>query len=163
MLCDSCLKNPASVHMTTFVNGQVKTMHLCPQCASKKNKASSVAGPSFNDFMSSMYDKKDSQMLVCDNCGTTLDEFSKTGRLGCANCYKVFESSVLPVLKGVHMNVVHTGKHPGERVKLEVAKETAKNKKDSLARELKSAVATENFEEAARIRDEIAVLDKEGK
>ena len=163
MLCDSCLKNPASVHMTTFVNGQVKTLHLCPPCASKKGKASSVVGPSFNDFMSSMYEKDETTALVCNSCGTTLDEFAKTGRLGCANCYKVFESSILPVLKGVHMNVVHTGKRPGERVRMDVAKETAKNKKDLLARELKSAVATENFEEAARIRDEIAVLEREEK
>ena len=162
MLCDNCLKNPASVHMTTFVNGQVKTVHLCPQCASRKNKASSVVGPSFNDFMSSFYDKDESDALVCDTCGTTLDEFSRTGKLGCAKCYKVFESSIIPVLNGVHMNVKHTGKHPGERVKVDVAKESAKNKKDMLKRELKSAVSTENFEEAARIRDEIAVLDKEG-
>ncbi len=163
MLCDSCLKNPASVHMTTFVNGQVKTVHMCPQCASKKGKASSVVGPSFNDFMSSMYDKDESTLLVCENCGTTLDDFAKTGRLGCANCYKVFESSIMPVLKGVHMNVVHTGKRPGERVKLDVAKETIKNKKLTLQRELKSAISIENFEEAARIRDEIVTLDKEDK
>ena len=160
MLCDSCLKNPASVHMTTFVNGQVKTVHLCPPCASKKGKTASVVGPSFNDFMSSFYDKDESTALVCDVCGTTLDEFAKTGRLGCANCYNVFRSSLMPVLKGVHMNVVHTGKHPGERVKLDVAKETAMNRKVSLQRELKSAISTENFEEAAKIRDEIAVLDK---
>lgn len=162
MLCDSCLKNPASVHMTTFVNGHVKTVHLCPQCASRKGKSASVTGPSFNDFMSSFYDKEESDVLVCDNCGNTLDEFAKTGRLGCANCYKVFRSSIMPVLKGVHMNVVHTGKHPGERVRVDVAKETAVNRKVTLQRELKSAICTENFEEAAKIRDEIAVLDKEG-
>jgi len=112
--------------------------------------------------MSSFYDKDESTVLVCENCGTTLDEFAKTGKLGCANCYKVFSTSIMPVLKGIHMNVVHTGKHPGERVRVDVAKETAKNKKVTLQRELKSAISTENFEEAAKIRDEIAVLEKEG-
>jgi protein arginine kinase activator len=162
MLCDNCTKNPASVHMTSFVKGQVKTVHLCPECAAKK-AGSSVAGPSFNDFMSSFYEKDETDSLVCDKCGNTLNEFSKTGRLGCANCYNVFRESIVPVLKGVHMNVVHTGKHPGERVKLDIAKETAKYRKSALQKELKCAIATENFEEAAKLRDEIAVLDKEDK
>lgn len=162
MLCDNCLKNNATVHMTTFVNGQVKTVHLCPSCAVNKSKASSMVGPNFNDFMSSFYDKDETTTLVCENCGTTLDEFSKTGRLGCSNCYSVFRESILPVLKGIHMNVEHKGKQPGQRIKLDTSKETARNKKNMLKQELKAAISTENFEEAARLRDEIALLDKEG-
>lgn len=148
--------------MTTFVNGQIKTMHLCPICAANKGKSATVKGPSFNDFMSSFYDTDESTTLVCDNCGTTLDEFSKTGRLGCARCYSVFRESILPVLKGVHMNTKHTGKKPGQRVKLEEKIETPKDKKADLKKELKAAITTENFEEAARLRDEIALLEKEG-
>ena len=162
MLCDNCLKNQATVHLTTFTNGQVKTLHLCPQCAAKKGKATSVVGPNFNDFMSSFYDKEESDVLVCKNCGTKLDEFSKTGKLGCANCYSVFRQSVIPVLKGIHMNTEHKGKTPGQRIEVDVEKETRKNKKDKLKKELNAAVATENFEQAAKLRDEIALLDKEG-
>ncbi len=162
MLCDNCLKNQATVHLTTFTNGQVKTLHLCPQCAAKKGKATSVVGPNFNDFMSSFYDKEESDVLVCKNCGTTLDEFSKTGKLGCANCYSVFRQSVIPLLKGIHMNTEHKGKMPGQRVKVDVEKENRQSKRDKLKKELKAAIETENFEQAAILRDEIALIEKEG-
>lgn len=162
MLCDNCLKHQATVHLTTFSNGQVKTMHFCPQCASLKSKASSIVGPNLNDFMSSFYDKEESDVLVCKNCGTTLDEFSETGRLGCSNCYTVFRQSIIPVLKGIHINSEHKGKCPGQTIKLDVEKESRQNFKDKLKKDLKTAISTENFEEAAKIRDEIALLEKEG-
>jgi protein arginine kinase activator len=163
MLCDDCLKNNATIHMTTFVNGQVKTVHLCAQCAAKRNKPSVLPGFSFNDLISAFYETEEAEEVVCDKCGTTLASFQKTGKLGCAHCYRVFESSLLPLLKGIHMSEKHTGKHPGERVIVEVEKESApENRKEELKRELRLAVSTENFEEAARLRDEIALLEKEG-
>ena len=162
MLCDKCLKNQATIHMTTFVNGQVKTSHLCTVCAANKSKGSGIMGPSLNDFMSSFYDADEESKLACKVCGTTLDEFAKTGRLGCADCYSVFRESILPVLKGIHMNTEHKGKHPGQRIKLDEEKPIRKNKKDILRHELRCAISTENFEEAARLRDEIALLEKDG-
>ena len=162
MLCDNCLKNEAKVHLTTFTNGQVKTLHLCPQCAAQKGKATSIVGPNLNDFMSSFYEKEESDVLVCKNCGTTLDDFSKTGKLGCANCYSVFRESVNPVLKGIHMNTEHKGKRPGQVVELEEEKQSSRSSRDKLKKELQAAVAAENYEEAAKLRDEIALLDKEG-
>lgn len=165
MLCDDCLKNTATVHMTTFVNGQIKSVHLCAQCVAKRNKPVIIPGFSFNDFFSAFYDTEDAEQVVCEKCGTTLAGFKKTGRLGCANCYKVFESSILPVLKGIHMNVTHTGKHPGERVTVETQNESAdqqSGRKEELKRELRLAISIENFEEAARLRDEIALLEGEG-
>ena len=127
MLCDDCLKNNATVHMTTFVNGQVKTVHLCKQCAAKRKKPAIIPGFSFNDIMSAFYETEDLSDMVCEQCGTTLSSFKKTGKLGCANCYKSFESSILPVLKGLHMNVKHTGKQPGENAKIDI-KERIKSK-----------------------------------
>jgi protein-arginine kinase activator protein McsA len=60
------------------------------------------------------------------------------------------------------MNTEHKGKTPGQRIEVDVEKETRKNIKDKLKKELNAAVATENFEQAAKLRDEIALLDKEG-
>ncbi len=163
MLCDDCMKNNATIHMTTFVNGQVKTVHLCPQCAAKRNKPVVLPGFSFNDLISAFYENEEAEEAACGMCGMTLASFQKTGRLGCAQCYKVFESSILPVLKGIHMNEKHTGKRPGERVTFDIDKESAAgSRKDELKRELRTAISTENFEEAARLRDEIALLEKEG-
>jgi len=148
--------------MTTFVNGQVKTVHLCAQCASQKKTAVVMPWFSFNDFMSTFYaETADNQQ--CEVCGTTLESFKKDGKLGCANCYKVFEDSILPAIKGIHMSVAHTGKHPGERVepnKKEREEDDRQSLKERLKTALKEAVAVENFEEAARLRDEIALLEK---
>jgi protein arginine kinase activator len=149
--------------MTTFVNGQVKTVHLCAQCAAKKNKPAVLPGFSFNDLLSAFYETEEAEEAACENCGTTLASFQKTGKLGCAQCYKTFESSVIPVLKGIHMSEKHAGKHPGGRVVIDVEKETTKeNSKEELKKQLRFAISTENFEEAARLRDEIALLEKEG-
>lgn len=167
MLCDNCLKNNATVHMTTFVNGQVKTVHLCGQCAAKKKTAVVMPWFSFNDFMSAFYDEEEQTPdYKCSMCGTTLESFKKDGKLGCVNCYKVFEDSILPVIKGIHMNMTHTGKRPGERVEMEPGKDSHEDvqqtRKEMLKAQLRQAVEVENFEEAARLRDEIALLEKEG-
>ncbi len=166
MLCDNCLKNNATVHMTTFVNGQVKTVHLCAQCASKKKSAVVMPWFSFNDFMSTFYEEAEVQGQQCEVCGTTLESFKKDGKLGCVNCFKVFEDSISPAIKSIHMSLVHTGKRPGERVEVHPGKEKEEDerltRKEQLKAELKEAVAAENFEEAARLRDEIVLLEKEG-
>lgn len=165
MLCDNCLKNNATVHMTTFVNGQVKTVHLCQQCAAKKKTAVVMPWLSFNDFMSTFYEGTPETGQQCEVCGTTLEDFKKNGKLGCVNCYTVFEDSIMPVVKGIHMSMTHTGKHPGERVEVQPGKEREEDErqsqKEQLRTKLKEAVAVENFEEAARLRDEIALLEKE--
>ena len=166
MLCDHCLKNPATVHMTTFVNGQVKAVHLCSPCAAKKKGTVVVPWFSFNDFLSAFYDEEEATNVVCDGCGTTLASFKKEGRLGCARCYQTFESSILPVLKSIHMNTQHTGKRPGERVIVQPGKEAAvseaQQRREQLKKELREAIVVENFEEAARLRDEIALMESEG-
>lgn len=165
MLCDNCLKNQATVHMTTFASGQMQTVHLCGQCAANKKSAVVIPWFSFNDFLSAFYEGEEAQDIKCDVCGTTLSAFKKCGRLGCANCYKVFEQNIQPVIKGIHMNTAHTGKRPGERVDIKTVSEedNTRGHKEQLKTKLKEAVAVENFEEAARLRDEIALLEKEGK
>jgi protein arginine kinase activator len=163
MLCDECLKNPATVHMTTFVNGQVKTVHLCAQCAAKRKTPVVISGFSFNDLLSAFYETEDTQDAACESCGTTMSSFQKTGRLGCANCYKAFEASLMPVLKGLHMSTQHTGKRPGERVAVDLGREASSvERREQMKRSLRMAISTENFEEAARLRDEIARIEKEG-
>ncbi len=163
MLCDECLKNPASVHLTTFENGQVKTVHLCAQCAARRKAPVVLSGFSFNDLLSAFYEPEEAQDAICSCCGTTMSSFQKTGKLGCAHCYKALEVSLLPVLKGVHMNTRHTGKRPGEHVEIDLGRETTSlEKKEQMKKALRMAVSTENFEEAARLRDEIARMEKEG-
>ena len=38
MLCDICGKKIATVHLTEIINGEVKELHLCEECALKKSQ-----------------------------------------------------------------------------------------------------------------------------
>lgn len=161
MLCDNCNKNNASVHMTSFVNGQMQTLHLCAQCALKKKNIAVMPWLSFKDFLSAFYEEKEAQNLKCEICGTTLADFKKIGKLGCANCYKVFKDFIQPVLKAIHISTAHTGKRPAGAVGLSGNTQTGPvRQKDYLKQKLCEAVEVENYEEAARLRDEIALIEK---
>ena len=84
------------------------------------------------------------------------EDFAQTGRLGCANCYDVFEKLLTPLLKRVQRQVYHVGKVP--------TKVPSKIKETHALRELHSrlekAVQAEAYEEAASIRDEIKNLEE---
>ena len=87
----------------------------------------------------------------CPACGLAYSEFKARGRLGCPNCYGAFAPVLVPLLEKVHGTASHTGKAP-ERVAttLETRRELAE-----LEDELGGAVASEEYERAAELRDRI--------
>jgi len=95
---------------------------------------------------------------ACKSCGMTYAAFRKSGRFGCAGCYEAFRPQVEVMLKNVHGAVTHEGKLPnrlaaGLLYKREIEKDKAA---------LRKAVDEENFEEAARLRDKIRQMEKDG-
>lgn len=95
---------------------------------------------------------------ACPVCKTRLSEVSKTGKAGCSKCYTVFRPQFEYMLAKIHSNTQHTGKvseHAGERIKV-------KKELESLNAQLQEAIAKQDFEQAAVLRDQIKVLrDKE--
>jgi protein arginine kinase activator len=83
-------------------------------------------------------------------------EFKKIGRLGCGECYHAFKKYLAPLLRRIHGSSQHTGKSPLKVTKI------FKKKADlqELRMRLQQAVVEENFEEAARLRDQIRELEK---
>ena len=75
----------------------------------------------------------------------------KSPRLGCPDCYTAFTKKVSKVLKSMHRGVEHVGKVP-ERLKSRFA---VADRIRVLEQELDEAVASENYEKAAKCRDEI--------
>ena len=51
-----------------------------------------------------MYEK------ICENCGTRLSDFYRTGMLGCSDCYEVFKTEIEETLLQIQAGSVHTGK-----------------------------------------------------
>jgi len=162
MLCDICGKNPATVHLTEIIDDQMNELHLCEECAHQKS-AQMEQQFGLSDLLAGLteFEKPNAKKEVaisfkCPNCGLGYTDFKKMGRLGCSECYTTFKRYLAPLLKKIHGSNLHVGKSP---FKVAVI---ADKKMDlaSLRSELQRAIETEEFEEAARIRDQIRKLEK---
>ena len=155
MNCDVCQQQQATVFLTQIVDGQVRKVNLCEQCASEKG-VTDPAGFALADVLMGMGSEETTQSFsaekTCDTCGFTESEFKKTGRLGCSECYEVFSENLESLLRAMHKGTRHIGKVP----KHLSAMKARKDKLDELQGKLRSAVQEEDFESAADLRDEIA-------
>ena len=154
MFCQICKKNEATVHLTQMVNDEVRKMHLCEHCA-EKNGIDVNAPASMSKFLLGLGDSKktktESTKPACPHCGMHFSNFKKLSRLGCQFCYAVFAEELEPLLNGMQKGMRHLGKKPTHHTgTVNVPSSMA-----SLKKALAEAVNTENFEEAARIRDQI--------
>ncbi len=162
MLCDNCGKNEAEVHLTQIVDNEMTTVHLCPGCASEKGlDAGGAKNLPLTDFLAQMgqatiADEEATGVGPCSYCHTTVDDFRRTGRLGCPHCYSVFETQLRAILRRIHGSTYHLGK-----VYVPPASEAAERsaRLSGLRRKLQRAVEAEDFERAAVIRDQIRELE----
>ncbi|MCZ7637155.1 MAG: UvrB/UvrC motif-containing protein [Verrucomicrobia bacterium] len=160
MLCMLCQKKEARVHLTDVKEGKVKKVDLCEDCAKAKN-IEDPAGFALADLLLGLGASEElasgateGSPLVCPHCGFTQADFKKTGRLGCPACYATFKDGLLGMLKTMHKGTRHCGKVPrGLALGREVQERI-----QSLQRSLEQAVATEDYEQAARLRDQIKAL-----
>jgi protein arginine kinase activator len=161
MICQFCKKNEATIHFTNVAGNKVEKIHICPQCAEEKGfdylKKSNFA---MGDLISGLFEsaagavEAKSEKNRCPNCGRSYSDFKTVGRLGCSQCYDHFQEQLMPLLRSVHGNTRHLGKYPkrfGKRVKL-------KRRVVELQEELARAIEIENYERAAKLRDEIRTL-----
>ena len=160
MVCDVCHKNNATVHLTEIINGKVVEMHICQICAQVKadelNKHLNISGflGGLADMVGSL--PQESRLLKCPSCGFSYEDFKKKGRLGCGKCYETFRRSLLPLLKKIHSATTHTGKTPAGLDK----KVSSRLKVAELHQRLRKAIQLEEYEEAAKLRDQIKELEK---
>lgn len=153
--CDICKKNQATFHLTEISNGTQKEIHLCEKCYHDK---AGIKQFSLTDLLSGLSKAADETEIetskVCPNCGISLHEFQTLGRFGCSEDYKVFEKEIALMLERIHGASEHCGKIPRQQGKDLVQQKQIRE----LERELKKAVASENYEKAALLRDEIKEL-----
>ncbi len=165
MLCDICKKNPATVHLTEIIDEQMNELHLCEDCARHKSAAMEQQF-GLSDLLAGMADfekpnKDDENVAVkCPNCNLTYADFKKVGRLGCGECYGAFRKYLAPLLKRIHGSNQHVGKSP---LKGKTVSKPGKKKVDlgNLKAEMQRAIQREDFEEAARLRDQIKKVSSE--
>ncbi len=188
MLCDNCGKRQANVRYSENINGRKKELNLCEECSRKLGinsrmdfsmpiDFSSFFGEFMEDFATPEFMPLFNEIkeLQCDQCGYTFDDIVNTGKLGCGNCYDVFESRLDPIIKriqGANRHVGRIGKVLDNKIEQkmenkasekseqkpekEIKKETEIEK---LEEQLKQAIKEERYEDAAKIRDEIKKKD----
>ena len=164
MTCNICGTNEATIHLTEIVNDQMVEIHLCEGCAQEKGTQFKTH---FNpaELLSDLTDLAkqitgiDKSVLKCANCGLYYEEFGRTGRLGCPECYESFTTLLLPLIKKVQHAIRHAGKRPAS---LPPASSPARVTHDlkELQNRLRKMIQQEAFEEAAKVRDQILQLEE---
>lgn len=175
MICDNCGKREANVMYSENINGTKKQLHLCELCSQKlgigkmnftiPTNFSTLLGDFIDEFKTTEFMPlfENLKTINCEQCGATFEDILNSGKLGCGNCYTVFEDRLEPILKRIQGNVQHIGrigkenniKENKEKTKNANITVTKENKINQLQEELKKAIKEERYEDAAKIRDEI--------
>ncbi|MEY2479803.1 MAG: protein arginine kinase activator [Verrucomicrobiota bacterium] len=160
MLCDVCKCNDATVFLTQILEGKMQKVNLCDAC-SKEKGVQDPTGFALADLLlgigAAEEIEKGAPTQKCPVCGFTQADFKKTGRLGCSACYQTFDEGLNALLKAMHKGTEHVGKLP-QRAYREIQ---LSDKMRALTEDLKKAVADENYETAASLRDQIKRLEHE--
>lgn len=171
--CEKCGAE-ATVHDTRIdPGGGIRQVHLCERCAVKMGFATTdpstlveLAGIGFlpvsglkemgQASTEPEHNEKPARRkstLACHQCGMTWSEFSERGKLQCPGCYDAFQDQLGPLLERTHEGGTHhVGKTPkgidqdqGLGIRLSHAR-----------KQLADALAAEQYEKAAELRDQIA-------
>ena len=164
--CSHCSK-PATLHITELRDGDVQALHLCESCA--REYLNSGDAPDVSDDAESLAatlaeitseeELDELDQLVCQNCGITFREFRSQGRLGCPHDYSAFGRELMPLLENIHgEETQHAGKIP----KRAPDASQQQYRLIKLRSELRTAVEDEEYEQAAKLRDDILNLETHG-
>src|SRR5436190_21296375 len=156
MTCCICKEREATVHLTQIAGDKMQKVDLCEECAKTKG-VNDPAGFSLADLLLGLGAAQAIEQagggaeIKCARCGFTQADFKKAGRLGCPECYKAFSEPLEALVKTMHKGTHHIGKVP----------EAFRQNRDlsdrlkALQKRLSKAIESEDFEEAAILRDEI--------
>jgi len=180
MLCERCKIREANIKYMEVVGG-VKTEHnLCTQCAREMDFGpySAIFDGEFPlaKLISGLLgvgdaspEEEDCPKIVCPTCGTSYEELVKNSCFGCPDCYGVFDLLINDSIKQMQGSGAHVGKKPtGQRTENKEAQPVSADSSGEeseirlLEARLKEAVREEEYELAAKYRDQIKEL-KEGK
>ncbi len=162
-LCQSCKQNAATIHLTEIHDAEKRELHVCEACAQSQGIAPGPLLPSLPTMLASLIKGGKPAggaappAAPCPTCGITFAEFREKGRLGCPNDYEFFAEHLTPLLEKIHGATAHRGRLP------QGAGAASSSQGEQLLRlraELQQAVKGEQYEAAARLRDEIRRLEQ---
>lgn len=152
--CDLCGRREASLRVRQVEKGGAADLQICAECARDRGFAETGqikagVGEILASFKQNVAESDET--AVCPECGLSFAEFKRKGRLGCACCYPAFDSQLRPLIRRIQGAVRHVGRaaKTGRRRAREYMAVTR------LRSELEAAIAAEDYEQAARLRDEL--------
>ena len=166
MKCDFCDKK-ATVFLTQLVEGQMKKVCLCDACAKERGVTDptgfsladlllgGVAAAGAGKFAAAPAATHQGGGRRCPTCGFSLEDLRRVRRFGCSDCYGTFGEEVAQMVRGMHKGSTHVGKVPAGLMAMQVLHQRL----EELRARLDQAIASESYEEAAGIRDEIRNLE----
>jgi protein arginine kinase activator len=158
--CDSCGKTEPVVHFTEMEGDEMKTFHLCAECAAERG-VEAPGEPSnapLADFLAQIGTGVESDRTNgrCPECGMTSAKLRQSGRLGCGTCYTHYEEHLRGLLRRLHGGTTHVGKRV---LPPDPDEDDRAAHRLSLRRSLERAIASEDFEHAAALRDQLRELE----
>lgn len=153
--CGEC-KKPITIRYTEIIGDSITHTSMCADCPELQRR---LHGTNPQEFVANQV--ASAAGLECGNCGTTLEEVKRGHRLGCTDCYTVFEDvlllemqatgrlppRLLPIKKGLP---IHIGSTPGETLTINPSSRLL-----ALNEALKETLSREDYEQAAWLRDQI--------
>lgn len=164
MICGQCGKNEAAVFLKQLAGNKVTQAALCSACAEDQGLGLGHPGSPLMSLLSGMGGLLAPARTVpsrnCRSCGLRFSQFMDSGRLGCRECYETFQKPLSSLLKRIHGADRHVGLRPAARPSADSGSKTPAEEPGTgeatrrlLRQKIQAAVAREDFEEAARLRD----------
>lgn len=162
MKCDICKKNEAIIFVRN-ISGQLDVeLHLCHDCAKTRNVT--LPGKDKEVSLSSLLSAEIQNALnyspgtkVCTTCGQSALTLSQTKRAGCSHCYTSLKNEIISLLKNENLYPSYVGSISKQHEELD----SNLHKRLRLQTNLEKALESEDYEQAAFIRDKLKTMEGE--
>ena len=156
--CNECKKS-ISVCYTEITDEGIIQTSMCAECPELQRRLHGI-----NPQELKVNQIGGAANLVCGNCGTTFEEIKRGHRLGCPECYTVFEDLLLIEMQTANRYPLHTiskkknvqvhiGRARGEKLAVNPSSRLM-----ALNEALKDMLSREDYEQAALLRDQIKAI-----
>lgn len=178
MKCEICHKAEAETAITVKKDGVAQELYVCRACAtahkegrdkgSGKSKprvtvvnGSATPPPPFVEelvkatlgFMKGVAEAEENEQRTCPGCHASWEQIKSSGRIGCPSCWKTFARQIREEFLAAEFGPAHVGTAPAID---HLPDQTAV--KAILERDLKAAIAREDYRQAALLKGKLDEL-----
>ena len=160
MRCQICKQETAVIHIEQIMGNKKVDLHLCDGCAQEHgiNTVDNKIEVSIPDLLLGLVARgkeRGPMPAKCTQCGRSWQEIKKEQKVGCSECYALFNRPIRSFLSKNRENSDHQGKYPRRLLPYKTFLVDVLKLKE----ELKAALKCEDYETAAGLRDRIRKLE----